>query len=90
MTSRISNNNNNHTTSRSQSDVEISFDGDGERHPDDGHDVDDEYYDRKESKQNRKIFETIHFDKPTRVPYYFLLAYPQASFESLFSLIFLV
>ncbi len=60
MTSRISNNNNNnHTTSRSQSDVEISFDGDGERHPDDGHDVDDEYYDRKESKQNRNLFETV-------------------------------
>ena len=54
MTSRISNNNpnnHNHNPSRSQSDVEISFDGDVDRHPDDGHDDDDEFYDRKESKQ---------------------------------------
>ena len=66
MTSRISNNNNNnnHNPSRSQSDVEISFDGDVDRHPDDGHDVDDEFYDRKESKQNRNVIEMIHCDQP--------------------------
>ena len=64
MTSRIPNNNNNHNPSRSQSDVEISFDGDVDRHPDDSLDVDDEFYDRKESKQNRNVVEMIHCDKP--------------------------
>jgi len=75
MTSRIpnthnhnhthnNNNNNSHNPGRSQSDVEISFDGDVEHHPDDGHDVDDEFYDRKEWKQNRNVLEMIHRDNP--------------------------